>query len=93
MIIFPAIWFFMEKGGKVIGEAAEERWRPSPIPKGGLEEWLKATVSIGNEKNDSEATESFSFHVGCYMEQEITNWLEWIDLNCELIATEGNSRI
>ena len=35
--ISRAIWFFREKGGKLREKFYDEKYRPSPIPKGGLE--------------------------------------------------------
>jgi len=82
--ISRAIWFFIEKGGKVTGNVFEERCRPSQIPKGGLEIMLKVTISISDEKRkylerlktiiceniqNSEETESFSFSDGCKFEE------------------------
>ena len=73
--ISRAIWFFIEKGGSLTGKVFEERCRPSPIPKGGLEIILKVTISINDEKRkylerlkaiisdnyDAVKTESYSF--------------------------------
>ena len=47
--ISRAVWFFLEKGGKVQGKVHEERYRPSPIPKGGLEIILSASFIISDE--------------------------------------------
>ena len=44
--ISRATWFFIGLGGKVIGKVFESKYRPSPIPKGGLEILLKVSFSI-----------------------------------------------
>ena len=48
--ISRAVWFFLEVGGKVSGRVCEKKYRPSPIPKGGLEILLKVTFSIPDNK-------------------------------------------
>ena len=35
--ISRAAWFFLECGGKTNGKIFEEKYRPSSVPKGGLE--------------------------------------------------------
>ena len=45
-----AVWFFIEKGGSLQGKVMEEKFKPSPIPKEGLEIVLKATFSITDER-------------------------------------------
>ena len=42
--------FFLDRGGKVEAKVHDPRYRPSPIPKGGLEIILQATFSISDEK-------------------------------------------
>ena len=42
--------FFLEKGGIMVGKVYEERCRPSPIPKGGLELVIKVSINIKHEK-------------------------------------------
>ena len=36
-----ATWFFLMQGGKICGSVFEEKYRPSPIPKGGLKIMLR----------------------------------------------------
>jgi len=43
------VWFFMNRGGRVTGTVHDPRYRPSPIPKGGLEIILKVTFTIKEE--------------------------------------------
>ena len=43
------VWFFMNRGGRVTGIVHDPRYRPSPIPNGGLEIILKVTFTIVDE--------------------------------------------
>ena len=43
-----AAWFFLERGGKISGNVFEEKYQPSPIPKGGLEIMLEVELKIGD---------------------------------------------
>ena len=43
-------WFFMDRGGRFTGRVDFPRYRPSPIPKGGLEIILKVTFTIEEDK-------------------------------------------
>ena len=45
-----AAWFFLERGGKISGNAFEEKYQPSPIPKGGLEIMLEVELKIEDKK-------------------------------------------
>ena len=45
-----AAWFFLERGGEIAGKVFEEKYRPSPIPKGGLEIMLEVELKIGDSK-------------------------------------------
>ena len=45
-----AAWYFLERGGKISGNVFEEKYRPSPIPKGGLEIMLEVELKIEDEK-------------------------------------------
>ena len=42
--------FFLDRGGLVEGKVYDEKYRPSPIPKGGLEIVLEVTFKIQDEK-------------------------------------------
>ena len=44
------VWFFMDRGGRVTGRVDSPRYRPSPIPKGGLEIILRVTFTIEEDK-------------------------------------------
>ena len=46
------IYYFLKYGGEVCGEVADEKYRPSPIPKGGLEIALTVTCKISATKQD-----------------------------------------
>ena len=41
--ILRYVWFFLVRGGKFEAKMHDPRYRPSPIPKGGLEIILQAT--------------------------------------------------
>ena len=45
-----AAWFFLERGGEISGNVFEEKYRPSPIPKGGLEIMLEVELKIEDKK-------------------------------------------
>ena len=45
-----ATWFFLMRGGKISGSVFEEKYLPSPIPKGGLEIMLEAELKIEGRK-------------------------------------------
>ena len=45
-----AAWFFTEQGGKISGNAFEEKYRSSPIPNGGLEIMLEVELKIEDKK-------------------------------------------
>ena len=42
--------FFPMRGGKISGSVFEEKYRPSPIPKGGLEIMLEVELKIEDSK-------------------------------------------
>ena len=42
--------FFLMRGGKISGSFFEEKYRPSPIPKGGLEIMLEVELKIEGSK-------------------------------------------
>ena len=44
------VYFFLHHGGSVDGTVEDERYRPSPIAKGGLEIVLRATSKIEDSK-------------------------------------------
>ena len=48
--ISRAVFFFISRGGKVIGRVLNEKRDPSPIPKGGLEILLMVQFKIADEK-------------------------------------------
>ena len=48
--ISRAVFFFISRGGKVIGRVLNEKRYPSPIPKGGLEILLMVQFKIADEK-------------------------------------------
>ena len=45
-----AACFFLKRGGKITGVVCEEKYRPSPIPKGGLEIMLDVELKIEDTK-------------------------------------------
>ena len=45
-----ATWFFLMRGGKISRSVFEENYRPSPIPKGGLEIMLEVGLKIEDSK-------------------------------------------
>ena len=45
-----AACFFLKRGGKITGVVCEEKYRPSPIPKGGLEIMLDVELKIEDAK-------------------------------------------
>ena len=45
-----AAWFFLERGGKISGNVCEEKYWPSPIPKGELEIILEVELKIKGKK-------------------------------------------
>ena len=51
--ILRAAWFFLERAGKINGKVFEEKYRPSPIPKGGPEIMLSAKLSNYLENADT----------------------------------------
>ena len=48
--ISRAVFFFISRGGKVVGRVLDEKCYPSPIPKGGLEILLMVQFKIADEK-------------------------------------------
>ena len=50
--ISRAAWFFLERGGKMNEIVFEEKYRPSPIPKGELEIMLSAELRIVDERRN-----------------------------------------
>ena len=44
-----AVWYFLDLGGKAIGNVFERKYYPSPIPRGGLEIILKVKFSISDD--------------------------------------------
>ena len=48
--ISRTVFFFISRGGKVVGKVLEEKCYPSPIPKGGLEILLIAQFKIADGK-------------------------------------------
>ena len=51
--ILRAAWFFLEPAGKINGKVFEEKYRPSPIPKGGPEIMLNPHRKILIEKREN----------------------------------------
>ena len=45
-----AAWFFLERGGKISGNAFEEKYQSSTIPKRGLEIMLEVELKIEDKK-------------------------------------------
>ena len=45
-----AAWFFLQRGGEISGRVFDEKYRPSPIPNGGLEIMLEVELKIEDEK-------------------------------------------
>ena len=50
--ISRAAWFLLERGGKINGNLFEEKYRHSPIPKGGLEIMLSIELRIADERRN-----------------------------------------
>ena len=48
--LLRAAWFFQERGGKISENNFEEKYRPSPIPKGGLEIMSEGELKIEDKK-------------------------------------------
>ena len=48
--ISRAAWFFLERGEKINRKVFEEKYRPSPVPKGGLEIMLSAELRIAGKR-------------------------------------------
>ena len=48
--ISRTVFFFISRGGKVVGRVLDEKCYPSPIPKGGLEILLMVQFKIADEK-------------------------------------------
>ena len=48
-----AAWFFLGRGGKIFGNVVEEKYRPSSIPKGGLEMMLEVELKIGDSRRNN----------------------------------------
>ena len=46
------ISFFLDRGGCVQGIVINGKYRPSPIPKGGLQTLLGVTINIDDENSD-----------------------------------------
>ena len=46
------IYYFLKHGGEVFGKVVDEHYRPSPIPKGGLEITLTVTCKIAANKQE-----------------------------------------
>lgn len=52
MEISRFVYYFLRHGGKVSATVKYEKYRASPIPKGGLEIVIQATFSIGDDKKE-----------------------------------------
>ena len=50
--ISRAAWFFLERGEKINRKVFEEKYRPSPVPKGGLEIILSAEPRIAGKRRN-----------------------------------------
>ena len=50
--ISGAAWFFLERGEKINRKVFEEKYRPSPVPKGGLEIILSAEPRIAGKRRN-----------------------------------------
>ena len=48
--ISRAVFFFISRGGKVVGRVLDEKCYPSPIPKGGFEILWMVQFKIADEK-------------------------------------------
>ena len=48
--ISRAVFFFISRGGKMVGRVLDEKCYPSPIPEGGLEILLMVQFKIVEEK-------------------------------------------
>ena len=106
--ISRAIWFFLEKGGTVTGKVFEERCRPSPIPKGGLEILLHTKISIADGKrkyldrlkciisenyDPSSETEMLSFREGKELEEEKQRQEEMIDFEQVIVFEDDDDEV
>ena len=71
-----AVSFFLDRGGIVQGTVINEKYQPSPIPRGGLEILLKVTMKIGDEKrrylNRLREIMKANYEIGTEMECEIS---------------------
>ena len=50
--ISRAAWFFLECRGKINGNVFEEKYRPSPVPKGGLEIILSPELRVVDKRRN-----------------------------------------
>ena len=106
--ISRAICFFLEKGGTVTGKVFEERCRPSPIPKGGLEILLQTKISIADGKrkyldrlkciisenyDPSSETEMLSFREGKELEEEKQRQEEMIDFEQVIVFEDDDDEV
>ena len=68
--------FFLDRGGIVQGIVINDKYQPSPIPRGGLEILLKVTMKIGDEKrrylNHLREIIKANYEIGTEMECEIS---------------------
>ena len=51
-LISRAAWFLLERGWKINRKVFEEKYRPSPVPKGGLKIMLPAELRIADERRN-----------------------------------------
>ena len=67
-----AAWFFLEHGRKINGKVFEEKYRPSPVPKGGIKIMPSTKLRIVNEKGNI---------LECFKEIIQSNYLENVNTN------------
>ena len=86
--ISRAAWFFLERGGKINEQIFEEKCRPSPLPKGGLEIMLSPEFRIAEERRN--ILERFKEAIRSnYLENPDTNSYQINDLAVINVQNEG----
>ena len=86
--ISRAAWFFLEHGGKINGKVFEKKYRPSPVPEGGLQIMLSAELRIAYERR--KILERFKEIIQSnYLENVDTNSYQINDLAVINVQNEG----
>ena len=86
--ISSAAWFFLECGGKVNGKVFEEKYRPSPVPKCGLEIMQSAEPRIADKRRNILEHFKEIIHSN-YLENADTNSYQCNDLAVINVQNEG----